>query len=800
MCIALSASAQKELYQKLARSVADTNRVNLFQALGNYYQPHSNHSAANLDSSYFYFNRALQLSKHLKNTDMQMQSLSLLCKDDLEKKDFKSVQSRIDQILGYYRQTKNIKLQARYAGMLAQDMSFITTDVAPEYFKWCENAANLYGQAHDRIAQLSMMTLTSALEIRAGKLDEAEKKLLAIVKAYQEIHYTKLTGIYDMLANISLRQGDLNKELEYYLKLTDNLSDDDSPNDVSTYYYNLAQNYYLLGMNAQCVEWCQKGKKYCQAHGLDEVVYSFTHMIVMAMIKAKSPAGALNAIQQTVRESKPVSTSQKLTMYLDLGMSYQNLKNFEEAEVNYLKSDSLFNIRMASRDPANSAVNANNLIGHYITMASFYLSFNAFEKADHFVKKADLIPKAAIYPSTIRTLEYDQFKVDSAFGGYVKAIRHFQRYKAINDSLFNATKSKQLAEINVKYETSKKEQEIKLLQQHEQQAILQRGLDRAELQRMSLQRDVQAGQLRQADLAHNMQAVKLQKMAEQRKGEQQRAALLRKLQDTELKKVNTQRNVTFVGIALLLVISGLAYTGYQNKKRSNIMLQSKQAEINIQNGDLQKLLIEKDWLLKEVHHRVKNNLQIVMSLLSSQSAYLENNAAVEAIRESQSRVYAISLLHQKLYGGSNAASIDMPAYIDELIDYLADSFDARRHGVCFERLIEPVRLDLSQAVPLGLIINEAATNAIKYAFGPEGGKVVVGLQSLQDDNLILTIADNGIGLPCNFDLKVASSLGMEMMKALSKQMGGELTITNACGLAVHVEFQMECATQARHLV
>src|SRR6185312_8867564 len=109
MCIAISANAQKELYQKLAKSIADTNRINLLQELGNYYQPHSNHSAANLDSSFFYFNKALQLSRHLKNTDKQMQTLSLLCKDDLEKKDFKSVQSHIDQILGYYLQSKNIK-------------------------------------------------------------------------------------------------------------------------------------------------------------------------------------------------------------------------------------------------------------------------------------------------------------------------------------------------------------------------------------------------------------------------------------------------------------------------------------------------------------------------------------------------------------------------------------------------------------------------------------------------------------------------------------------------------------------
>ena len=207
--------------------------------------------------------------------------------------------------------------------------------------------------------------------------------------------------------------------------------------------------------------------------------------------------------------------------------------------------------------------------------------------------------------------------------------------------------------------------------------------------------------------------------------------------------------------------------------------------------DKDKCLNEKDWLLKEVHHRVKNNLQIVMSLLSTQSAYLQNNDAIEAIRESRNRVQSISLIHQKLYSGSNVASIDMPAYVADLIGYLRDGFDTATQGIRFEQLVEPIKIDLAQAVPLGLILNEAITNAIKYAFPKKDGHVIVGLQTLEHDTVLLTISDNGKGLPEDFDIKTSSSLGMEMMKALSKQLGGTFEIKSKSGTTITIEFQLE---------
>lgn len=257
-------------------------------------------------------------------------------------------------------------------------------------------------------------------------------------------------------------------------------------------------------------------------------------------------------------------------------------------------------------------------------------------------------------------------------------------------------------------------------------------------------------------------------------------------------------DITTISIVAIIIILIIAYMGYRQRQFSNNQLQLKQNEINVQNQALQhliadndRLLDEKDWLLQEVHHRVKNNLQIVMSLLNTQSAFLKNNAALAAIRESQNRVQAIALIHQKLYSSSNVAYIDIAVYIKELVNYLADSYDAHDRGIRFEQQIEPVKMDVTQAIPIGLMLNEAITNAIKYAFPHRRGFINISLGTIDDNNMMLNIADDGIGLPEDFDMKEASSLGMEMMKALSKQLDGNLKIEDNDGVVITFVFPAE---------
>ncbi len=255
---------------------------------------------------------------------------------------------------------------------------------------------------------------------------------------------------------------------------------------------------------------------------------------------------------------------------------------------------------------------------------------------------------------------------------------------------------------------------------------------------------------------------------------QQNIELLQKsnrLQEMELERAAFIRAATIVGPQGFGLMSALVYSRYRMKKRTS--------------EELNKLLAEKEWLAKEVHHRVKNNLQMVISLLNSQVAYLSSEEAVAAIRESQRRMQAMSIIHQRLYE-KDEATIDMPTYISDLVDYLKDSFDSEQ--VKFALDLDPLILDISKAVPVGLILNEAITNSLKYAF-PNGqaGYILVSLKSTPAE-VELIIADDGIGLSKNSGEPPKKSLGMSLIKGLTAQIGGTYAISGEKGVEIIIRF------------
>ena len=194
------------------------------------------------------------------------------------------------------------------------------------------------------------------------------------------------------------------------------------------------------------------------------------------------------------------------------------------------------------------------------------------------------------------------------------------------------------------------------------------------------------------------------------------------LQQNRLDRAKLVKNFTIGGIVLLFIIMGLLYRQYRHKQQSNKVILHK-------NEQLQHFLTEKEWLVKEIHHRVKNNFHIVASLLEIQSSYLKNKEALSAIKESQHRIHSMSIIHQKLYQSETLSTIHMPEYIYELVEYLRESY-AIRENIRFDLQIENIELNHASAITLGLILNEAITNAIKYAFAKtEDGKISISLTS-----------------------------------------------------------------------
>ncbi|MCF1753218.1 tetratricopeptide repeat-containing sensor histidine kinase [Mariniradius sediminis] len=202
---------------------------------------------------------------------------------------------------------------------------------------------------------------------------------------------------------------------------------------------------------------------------------------------------------------------------------------------------------------------------------------------------------------------------------------------------------------------------------------------------------------------------------------------------------------------------------------------------------LEKQNWEKEFLLKEVHHRVKNNLQTISSLLSLQAAHIADPDLQTIMTESQNRVQSIGMIHQNLYQGENLSAIEMKKYFLSLGSFIIDSFDAVDR-VSLDCPMEELELDVDRAIPIGLIVNELMTNCLKYAF-PENrkGKISISLSEL-DSHLHLTVADDGIGY-CQKEHINNQGFGIHLIKLLTQQLNGKMTLTTQRGTEVSFEFQ-----------
>ncbi len=212
----------------------------------------------------------------------------------------------------------------------------------------------------------------------------------------------------------------------------------------------------------------------------------------------------------------------------------------------------------------------------------------------------------------------------------------------------------------------------------------------------------------------------------------------------------------------------------------NRKLQEQKRDIESKNDEIDVSLREKDLLLKEVHHRVKNNLQIISSLLNLQRHRVDDEETLKALSESINRIQSISLIHQKFYQSTNLAKVDFKNYLTDLVESQKRLYADPHRPVRTAVIGKTHFLGLDTAVPLGLIIAELITNSFKHAFHVQlNPELTIRIET--DDYLTLTVKDNGMGLPQGFSIKNSKSLGMEIVEALSEQLYGNVSYRNEAG-------------------
>lgn len=379
---------------------------------------------------------------------------------------------------------------------------------------------------------------------------------------------------------------------------------------------------------------------------------------------------------------------------------------------------------------------------------------------------------------------------EEAQGNFKQALEYYKRIKVYSDSLLNINKDLVIEELNTKYKTAQKEQQINLLNKEnelkdlklkENNTQLLLAAEKAIKRQQEIELLNQSNVLQALTLKEKQQSLLLSE-SKVRQGNQQ-VQILNKdnlLKDLTIKDNKRTRWLYIAGIMLTgLLAAGIFYL-YRNKQKTNLQLE-------VKNTIISTALSEKEILLREIHHRVKNNLQVISSLLNLQSRSISDEKALEAIKEGRDRVRSMALIHQNLYQDKDLTGVDVKDYIEKLTQSLFNSYNIQPGKVLLYTDIDPIKLDVDTVIPLGLILNELISNSLKYAFDekPTDGKVEVMLKEA-DNKLLLQVRDNGKGLPEDWNIERLHSMGFQLVKSFTTKLKAELSIDGSNGTNVQM--------------
>lgn len=599
------------------------------------------------------------------------------------------------------------------------------------YYK---KALALFNQARITDRAAATLTILGDFYQEDGRYKEALAALNKSMALYRNSDKLNLQRLYSALGNINAKLGNHEKALEYNLlgiKTAEIMRD--TTLMVSKLLNNVGNTYMSISNFRQALDYYRRGLHEAKKKKAINSIILLTSNLALTLRFLNRSEEAYNLLLETQRIYHPVDVIDRASINRVSLIVLMSLKNYGAAK-NYC--DTLIKLEPLLNSHDLHRVSILRAIGAY------FLAVKNYRNAQEYTTKFQHMATSRGDSTSLLYAAALQYKIDSAQGDHINEIKNYRKYISLRDRMFNETKAWQIAQLDIAYQTETKDQQIKAKESN-----------------------------------INM----LKKQAQ--------------LQAINIKQKETTQRLIIAGIILLALLLALGYNRYRLKQRVNVQLQQQQAEINQKNLSLTNLIDEKDnlidekeWLMKEIHHRVKNNLQIVISLLNTQSSFLKDDLAYRAIRESQHRMQSISLIHQKLYQSDNLSLVDMPAYISDLVQYLISSFDIAGR-IDFDLNIAPIQLDVNKSVPLGLILNESITNSIKYAFPDQRpGKIMIRLSELEPAKYELMINDDGIGPPLSIDIAKSKTLGLNLMRGLAKQLSGTISFETDHGMTIHLSF------------
>jgi two-component system, sensor histidine kinase PdtaS len=708
-------------------------RVRLLLVLAERYTNHEPVDIPYLDNAAPYVAHALQLSDSVHSDRWRNECMMLMAKYYFERGDLQRGENTILQIIAFYHLTGDRLMEAHYWAELDVYMPEIDSTYR-EHLRGCRNAYTLYREAGTKEDALFALRDWAVTELNYGHLADAEEKFKTVLGMFSDLKKkpTPLTVLN--IAELYLDKNDMAQVISYALEGLDLLTPSDQ-RYLFSFHYILSESFSRLGQIDNALVHARTAMVIAERNNFADIFY-LSKMIVDDLLAKDSARSAASFIRQFTMAHPPASPQQERVIAYCNAVIYDHWGQFTTAENYFLRMVSL---ESASQKEVKHQIFMTLYISPSdvaLSIAKFYIHWGKNREALSYLLEASNAMTARPAEDK-RMLELLLFRVYQALGNSCLALLHHIRYTDLSDSIFNVEKIKQFQTLLMRYETRQREQALQLVQLQNQKELVQ------------------------------------------------------------VQEISLQRNMTLGGILLLLIFALLALRGYRLTRKHVLQLQMQQTIIYRQNavqqdliGEKDKLLTDKDLLLDEIHHSVQNNLTIIISLLESQSMYLNNQPAQAALQDTQNRIQAVFLLQQKLYRGTEGTEVDAVAYILELLDYLCLTFDTHARDITVTHMLEYIAFDATELLPLAVILNEAITNSIKYAFpGNGGGKIRLSLRGLATGEIILQIRDNGVGLPADNRHLEKKSLGLSLITGLVKQLNGICTIENDGGVLITIKFR-----------
>jgi two-component sensor histidine kinase len=682
----------------------------------------------NAQIAYSVLMEALALAQRQPSNYWLVESLAILGKYYYANGQISRGQDFFLRIIKLFEQTHDVANQAYWWAQMNNYMPYVP-ETYPRQLNDYQKAADLYLSIDQKAEAASIYGAMAFLVKTMNDFDFAKRLYFKKIALLKEAGNNKFYETFQYLAEIYYEEGNLDNALNYALQALKNIELLHADEDLPLVYRLLGDIYRGLNEIARGSYYYRLSLDYGDNRAfIKNYGYAVLRSYVATLISLGKGAEALAFAKNYIAVNPPVSMFDEEISANVLGACYDAVGNIDMAEKKYLQM-----IKYDAFCQANMGKEmflTGNIVGTaaFYDIGKFYVSHDRYQEGQPYLEKA--LGSENVPAPRRKDLNYLQFRTDSASGNFISAIRHYQRSVFLKDSLLAGQRLKELNFLKVQFETAEKEKNITLLEKE------------AQLQKRKLE---QSAQLRMRS-----------------------------------------------GAAMILLLAFLAilYNRNRLKNKKNIQLERQKEIINDKNLSLSQLVREKEWLLKEVHHRVKNNLQIVTSLLNSQSDGIGEGPVLNALLESKHRIQAMAMIHQRLYNTDDYNFVLMPSYISELVDYLKESFNPGTR-IIFKLAIDPVALNLSVAVPIALILNEAISNSLKHGF-PEGreGTVTVELQSLGGQTKLLKVADDGIGIPPSVDENNPDSFGLRLIRGFTSDISGTLKIEKLKGTSILIVFDV----------